>query len=284
MWWRLLPVFAVAVVVIAAICAAERAEFASKSPLGDQHEQQQRDRTDNKKNATSQVTAVITTIDRFIAEHHDTVIALGTLAIAAFTGTLWWATRGLRRLATIQKRDMQRLARATRRSARIAERALTLAQRPLIKVRDIEPEFTVNREWYFHEGEPVTGHFWIGNSGGSEATVKIWSCHVLWSQRGLPPAWPVLPTFNYDGSDFMPVLPAGVHSQLRFQSREPVGKEGHDISTGRGEWQLYVFGRITYADQLGIMRTTAFCRRFNKPEGGTGRFVRVEDPDLEYED
>jgi hypothetical protein len=167
---------------------------------------------------------------------------------------------------------------------RIAERALVLAQRPRIKVREIEPDFTVNHEWYFQEGEPVTGGFWIGNAGGSEAIVQIWRCHVWWSERGLPPAWPNIPLFRYEGSDDMPILTAGTHGLLKFQSPELMGKEGHDISTGRGDWRLYILGRITYADELGIMRTTAFCRRFQKQEEEAGRFVRTDDPDLEYED
>jgi hypothetical protein len=38
-------------------------------------------------------------------------------------------------------------------------------------------------------------------------------------------------------------------------------------------------GWINYADDLGFVRRTAFCRRFN-PE--SGRFVAVDDPDYEH--
>ena len=82
----------------------------------------------------------------------------------------------------------------------------------------------------------------------------------------------------------MPVLTAGAHCILKFQSPVVMGKEGHDISTARGEWELFLIGRITYADELGVTRTTGFCRRFQKNVGETGRFIRVGDPDLEYED
>jgi hypothetical protein len=248
----------------------------------------------------------------FTDKNERAITALAGVALALVTLYLWRATHGLRQYAGIQARDMRQLltaardnanaagsqaeamgqlydamreqAKATAENVRLAERALVLAQRPRIKVREIEPDFTVNHEWYFQEGEPVTGGFWIGNAGGSQAIVNIWRCHVWWSQRGLPPAWPNIPPFHYDGSDDMPTLTAGAHSLLRFQSAETMGKEGHDISTGRGDWRLYVFGRVTYADELGIMRTTAFCRRFHKAEGETGRFVRVDDTNLEYED
>jgi len=56
----------------------------------------------------------------WIDAHHDLVIALGTAAIASFTGTLWWATIGLRELAKVQGDDVQQLLIAARANATAA--------------------------------------------------------------------------------------------------------------------------------------------------------------------
>jgi hypothetical protein len=44
---------------------------------------------------------------------------------------------------------------------------------------------------------------------------------------------------------------------------------------------LHVYGYLVYADSMGNTRTTAFCRRWIV---SAQRFVKVEDPDYEYED
>ena len=44
---------------------------------------------------------------------------------------------------------------------------------------------------------------------------------------------------------------------------------------------LYVLGRVDYTDELGMTRSTGFCRRF---DDSLDRFSRVEDPDHEYAD
>jgi len=42
---------------------------------------------------------------------------------------------------------------------------------------------------------------------------------------------------------------------------------------------LYFFGYIDYLDNIGIIRRTAFCRRYIRE---TMRFTKVEDEDYEY--
>lgn len=81
----------------------------------------------------------------FLVENRDAIIALGTLGLMFFTGTLWWATRGLQRFAEIQSRDMirsikasERTAAAAQQSAQLAERVLTEIERPYIFVTNVE--------------------------------------------------------------------------------------------------------------------------------------------------
>lgn len=42
---------------------------------------------------------------------------------------------------------------------------------------------------------------------------------------------------------------------------------------------MYVIGRVGYIDELGGMRSTAFCRKWDDDKG---RFFAVDDPDYEH--
>ena len=68
----------------------------------------------------------------FIIENRDSAIALGTLGLVIFTGTLWWSTRRLQQFAEIQSREMRRSIRISRlaalASARQARAAIRLAE------------------------------------------------------------------------------------------------------------------------------------------------------------
>jgi hypothetical protein len=165
-----------------------------------------------------------------------------------------------------------------------AERALILAQRPRIKVREIEPEFTVNGEWWFQPNQPASGDVWIVNSGGSDAAITVWRIQVILSNSGPPVHWPNRPVNIYDGFDDRPHLSPGEHTTLRFESAEPMPAEGDAISAGGGDWRLYLLGRITYSDELGVTRTTGFFRKFQRGPMEAGGFMRMSNPDLEYED
>jgi hypothetical protein len=64
----------------------------------------------------------------FIVENRDAVIALGTLGLVFFTGTLWWATRRLQQFAEIQSHEMRRSIKAAERAASAALRHVTVAE------------------------------------------------------------------------------------------------------------------------------------------------------------
>ncbi len=61
----------------------------------------------------------------------------------------------------------------------------------------------------------------------------------------------------------------GKQRGLAIQSNEALGRF------------LCVYGFLVYSDDIGTTRTTAFGRRF---QSSSDRFVKVEDPDYEYED
>jgi hypothetical protein len=69
----------------------------------------------------------------------ESIDALSTILIAVFTGTLWWATAGLKNFAQIQSQDMKeailvtkKLARAAQKSADIAESSVRNFERPYV--------------------------------------------------------------------------------------------------------------------------------------------------------
>lgn len=78
----------------------------------------------------------------FLVEYRDAVIALGTLGLMFFTGTLWWATKGLQRFAEIQSRDMVRSIRAAEAAAAASVEALAHARETA--ERDFRPWLTLN--------------------------------------------------------------------------------------------------------------------------------------------
>jgi hypothetical protein len=92
--------------------------------------------------------------------------ALATIAIAAFTGTLWWATLGT--------------PRATNQTIRLTRKAFVAANRPKLIVRDVvvwqastfESTFIGDFEG-FKEGEKLAGHLVVVNVGGTDATIEF---------------------------------------------------------------------------------------------------------------
>jgi hypothetical protein len=87
----------------------------------------------------------IVSVGRWIETHSDFVSAAATIAIAAFTLTLWWATRRLWKVSQEQSRDMKtsldialKTANAAQKSAEVAEIALHVAERAYLSISNFE--------------------------------------------------------------------------------------------------------------------------------------------------
>jgi hypothetical protein len=80
--------------------------------------------------------------------HHyrDDITAISTLVVAIFTGTLWWVTSRMVRVAEEQRSDTLRSIKATERQAHIAETALHTTERAYISIDN----FGLNR---FHRDQ-----------------------------------------------------------------------------------------------------------------------------------
>lgn len=176
------------------------------------------------------------------------------------------------------------LAYASWRAARDTRRALFLAQRPRIRIRNvvIHPARRRHGANPFDPGEFVSGQLYCVNVGGTEAHLFEAHCEVYWTNPGvatLPMERPYegknpnIPILNID-------LPPGISTPLNFASDRLLGGNESD-QINSGSLFIYVLGFVAYTDELGIMRRTAFCRKYNY---GRGRFFATKDPDYEHEE
>ena len=243
----------------------------------------------------------------------DSLIALSTLALTAFTGLLWRSTEklwtaGERQIGLVQTnsadqaRDTQESLRISSESARastasaqtaaesaeLTRQALILAQRPRIRVGNI---------WAINPTDPPTftthntigGQFDFENVGNMPANIINADVYVYSSERGLPYRYPLgtrrnpVPRYNP-----MNVLEAGRLAPGEMDSGVFTGAGYHNftqvqvdrLNTGQAAAHLYVMGWIEFSDDARIIRRTRFCREYNFV---ARRFLPVADPDYEYE-
>ena len=131
MWRRWLVILAVIAIIVSGLFVIEVAY----PPVGPHSPNQHAYNTNHKQGPGDDLLAVIGIILWSIVDltesHHDLVIALGTLAIAAFTYTLWRATDRLWRTSQIHAGHMER-------SVGIAENSLVAVQRAFVSVPLVE--------------------------------------------------------------------------------------------------------------------------------------------------
>src|SRR3990172_4756251 len=112
-------------------------------------------------------------VERFIERHEKLLIVLATIAIAAFTYTLWRATSGLFEMAEKQSTDIAKSLAIAKKSADAAERqskAAIAVELPILRIIDLKlAEF--DRAGTAIEGkDPVPG-------GNLDGLYKILFCY-----------------------------------------------------------------------------------------------------------
>jgi hypothetical protein len=176
------------------------------------------------------------------------------------------------------------LAYAGWQTAKDTRRALILAQRPYLRIRNVVirvPQRPFGGR-IFHPGELITGQLYIVIVGGTEARLFEAHCEVYWTNAGvhtLPMERP------YEGQNpnipnLAIVLEPGEATPFPFGSDRQIGERESDQIL-EGSLSLYVLGFAGYADQLGIRRRTAFCRKYDHVRR---RFFPVEETDYEHEE
>jgi hypothetical protein len=174
-------------------------------------------------------------------------------------------------------------ARASRRSAETAHRALVLTQRPRVRVRQVYLDDPPDA--LMQEARPIRGKFTMVNIGGVDAKVIVWRCEVCFGSN-IRPIWRLDVAVSDAERDVPIVLAPGVHTELPFVSDRTLSPPlAHELFYGAKGATLYVIGRITYEDELGVNRITGFCRQWGTPRGeDRPRLYDFDDPDWKYED
>lgn len=169
----------------------------------------------------------------------------------------------------------------TRKSARAAQVALVLAQRPRLEVRNlviVNPDIA-NRSESF-----VGAYFDVVNAGGTAAIVIQSHC-MNWNGANLPMKRPFEELAENNPIEVAARIEPGATQRGNFTiSTMDLSVARHMAANPKGFIQihpLYVMGFIKYRDTLGICRETVFCRQYDTIKQ---RFFAVIDPDYEYTD
>jgi hypothetical protein len=127
-------------------------------------------------------------------------------------------------------------------------------------------------------GQPLKASYVLANTGGSDATI-----HESKFQLRHEPVTSIRRVPDCNNSMDIPTctISLGAHLAGDHVSSEVGELWGMPFEIQTGGWAIYFSGHIVYEDANGILRHLAFYRVLNEE---TGRFVPINDPQLEYGD
>lgn len=188
-------------------------------------------------------------------------VAFFTFVLAVSTIGLWGATIFL--------------YRAGEKQIGLARAQFLATHRPKIRIKNV---WLLNEFWYDH---PLNVRVVCVNHGTTDAQLIDYGVDFLLVRHGgaLPPDHPF--AFRRAKST---VLKPGISGPFP-DLVQPID-EDTEIAVRNGKADFYCIGYLHYMDGSKNVRTTAFCRQLvlNRPLRGAGHFVKVENPDYEYED
>jgi hypothetical protein len=210
---------------------------------------------------------------KFVEDHNTVIVAIGTLALAVFTWSLWRATLGMLRVASEQSADMKRsIAESSRASCAMEEVAKHMAVSAkaaidsVVAVRERTAQqmrayisVLVGRGFYQERGrnikfeaQPV-----MLNSGHTPAY------RVSYRAKAAILPVPLPDNFTFprpESADTGAVLGAQQNFIMNAVVDSFCGDaEVETIKGGNGK-ALYVWGIVTYDDIDGVNRETKFCQ------------------------
>lgn len=200
----------------------------------------------------------------FVDQHNGFVTAVATIAIAAFTFTLYETARDQGRLAL--------------ESIELARQEFIASHRPRLVVRFIQGPFVENSEEP-HQFIWVT----VANVGTNRANIVTWGADLA---RRKGPNWEV-PGLNAEARAVDPdALLSGERRVFTVRAAVPYGDtqifEDAFSSTGDAEKiELCAVGSFRYADESNIIRETGFFRVYD-PDAEA--FIPSKNPENEYQD
>ena len=179
--------------------------------------------------------------------------AVASLAIAAFTGTLWRSTH---KLWAVTK---------------ISADALPTIERAYLFIDVDEIKFGRNASWAFQlmkqQGKPARAEFEIEieNHGKTPAEIIAVKSRCCWSR------WvPDRPPYESSGPHILKETACGPPRQLNVMSEEPTATMVSSIVTE--QIPLWLYGVVVYEDVTGKVRETFFCWRWMKIVGYFARW------------
>src|ERR1700694_1066822 len=185
-------------------------------------------------------------------DYGSALTALATIAVACFTGTLWWAAAGQYDLLADQ--------------IDLARQEFTASHRPEMKIHSL-------RVWPLEdniapEKQPLIVEFIIINAGTGAATVTESAVYLEYR-----PDRPFIP--DLIKNDIIRPRHYPVADSLRILA--PSDRDGRALHTQRPEgWFLSLSGWLRYDDGTGKARSTFFCRKF---DSALNRSTPVDDPE-----
>ena len=183
-----------------------------------------------------------------------TVVA--TIAIAAFTGTLWWSTH--------------KLWKAGERQFKLTRDEFISTHRPKLIVR----QFVLDRPM---PNQVVKINFSIINVGDTEATWRYIAAEVaLWNGR----YWEAPGIDHVVKPISKPPIKNGQRISATIQSRFSI-TAAQIRAVEQNELIICAVGELTYADVLGTQRRTGFRRNY---DCSTDMFTASPYSDHEYQD
>jgi hypothetical protein len=214
--------------------------------------------SDNADNYYCAAYKIAVAIGTFVDTHNGAFTALSTLAVAAFTFTLWRSTKGM-------------LA-ATNNSINLARDEFISTNRPKLIVRQFQIDPIT-------PGNPITIHFAMVNIGSTEARPQLLGCQItLWNaQRNYFEAPGINTT---QGEINVPPIAGGQRVSWRMVSPFSVTQQQIGLIQS-GSLLIQILGEITYKDGLSRQRRTGFRRSYHRL---TDKFIPSSDPEEEYQD
>lgn len=209
----------------------------------------------------------------FVDQNGTAITALATIAMAAFTGTLWWSTAGTAKLTarTVDLAEKQFLMEG--RQADLAEKQHALQRlqyyathRPRVRVRSVSGPI--------RKGSADIFRVVVANAGESTAYITSYGIQA----------------FDHDGEAASEIL---LNPVAPFDDAKLASGDGYifdtelreawteDIDDPSRDGPVFVTGIISYRDETEIVRHTAFAREVIG--GGNFDFAKVY-AEQEYED
>lgn len=217
-------------------------------------------------------------LETVVHEHEKLIVVLATILIAGFTGSLWYATRGLFRAASEQAADTRKslaiatdAALASRQSAEIALVSAMPVLSPRVgDMHRLHPfKTTILQENNGPPHVPVDSLvlFTFDNYGSTPALIRSVHADLFVTQNDVLPTsidYDALPTHEYEV-----IIPAGVTGQGNGVTAMIDHSKSFQMSEAEfGELtaeavppfrRIVLIGRVVYDDFFRTRHTRTFC-------------------------